>query len=102
MVTLQVVLSLFPPSSSQPPIEVIARLPEEIIPSPEVAPFPSTVAVDSSSLPTPPNELEQVEDLRHIVALKQGCHLLTTFHPELTRDDRFHELFVRECVLQTC
>jgi glutamine amidotransferase PdxT len=29
----------------------------------------------------------------------QGRHLVTTFHPELTRDDRFHEYFVRECVL---
>ena len=38
---------------------------------------------------------------RTIVALRQGLHLLTTFHPELTKDDRFHEYFVRECVLPT-
>jgi 5'-phosphate synthase pdxT subunit len=34
-----------------------------------------------------------------IVALRQGRHLLTTFHPELTQDNRFHEYFVRSCVL---
>jgi 5'-phosphate synthase pdxT subunit len=29
-----------------------------------------------------------------IVAARQGNLLATSFHPELTRDDRFHELFV--------
>jgi 5'-phosphate synthase pdxT subunit len=28
------------------------------------------------------------------VALRQGPHLATTFHPELTDDDRFHRYFV--------
>ncbi|KAI0809120.1 PdxT/SNO family [Irpex lacteus] len=38
-------------------------------------------------------------DPRTIVALRQGRHLLTTFHPELTKDWRFHEYFVVECVV---
>ena len=38
-------------------------------------------------------------DARTVVALRQGRHLLTTFHPELTKDNRFHEFFVKECVL---
>jgi len=40
-------------------------------------------------------------DTQSIVALRQGRHMLTTFHPELTKDNRFHEYFVRSCVLPT-
>jgi 5'-phosphate synthase pdxT subunit len=29
-----------------------------------------------------------------VVALRQGPHLATTFHPELTSDDRFHRYFL--------
>ncbi|MCW5850934.1 MAG: pyridoxal 5'-phosphate synthase glutaminase subunit PdxT, partial [Anaerolineae bacterium] len=29
-----------------------------------------------------------------IVAARQGSLLVTAFHPELTRDDRFHRLFL--------
>ncbi|KAG8932250.1 hypothetical protein FRC01_014891 [Tulasnella sp. 417] len=103
-----VILSLLPTTPGQPPVEIVARLPEEITPSDESAPFSAVdalgICVPSTPgyLPTPPNEREilaQPEDLRHLVALRQGNHLLTTFHPELTRDDRFHELFVREFVL---
>ncbi len=36
----------------------------------------------------------RLEDGR-IVAARQGRFLATSFHPELTRDDRMHELFVR-------
>ncbi|KAG8835964.1 hypothetical protein FRC17_010933 [Serendipita sp. 399] len=39
------------------------------------------------------------DDPRTIVALRQGNLVLTTFHPELTRDDRFHEYFVRDVVV---
>lgn len=38
-------------------------------------------------------------DPRTIVAVRQGKHLMTTFHPELTKDGRFHEYFVQNCVL---
>jgi len=39
------------------------------------------------------------DDPRAIVALRQGHLMLTTFHPELTRDDRFHEYFILNVVL---
>ncbi|VDB95401.1 unnamed protein product [Peniophora sp. CBMAI 1063] len=60
-----------------PPIQVIARLPEHLL---------------------PPTLSDQGPD-QAIVALRQGRHLLTTFHPELTQDSRFHLYFVKECVL---
>ncbi|MBA3469285.1 MAG: pyridoxal 5'-phosphate synthase glutaminase subunit PdxT [Herpetosiphonaceae bacterium] len=37
--------------------------------------------------------LAELEDGR-IVAARQGHFLATAFHPELTRDDRFHRLFL--------
>ncbi|KAG8902402.1 hypothetical protein FRB99_004527 [Tulasnella sp. 403] len=94
-----VVLALLPTSPSRPPVEVIARLPDDILPSVDASPYLPAYQIEPNSLPTPPNETAPADDLRHIVALRQGRHLLTTFHPELTRDDRFHELFLKECVL---
>ena len=64
-------------SPDDPPIEVIARLPVNLLPQ---------GPVDDN-------------DSKTIVALRQGLHFLTTFHPELTRDNRFHEYFVKEVVL---
>ncbi|KAJ6544225.1 PdxT/SNO family [Mycena capillaripes] len=61
------------------PIQVIARLPPQLLPEPA----------------------EHENDPRTIVALRQGLHLLTTFHPELTQDDRFHDYFARKCVFPT-
>jgi len=80
-----VVLSLNP-SSNDPPIEVVSRLSASLLPHNQ-----TTIPLDVDV--TDPN------DPRTIVALRQGRHLLTTFHPELTKDDRFHEYFVRQCVL---
>jgi len=37
--------------------------------------------------------LAELDDGR-IVAARQGCLLATSFHPELTRDDRFHRYFL--------
>ncbi|PBL01713.1 SNO glutamine amidotransferase [Armillaria gallica] len=68
-------------SSKDTPIQVLARLPAELLP-------PALSGLDDT-------------DPKTIVALRQGHHLLTTFHPELTPDDRFHEYFVRHCVLST-
>ncbi|KAL1752555.1 PdxT/SNO family [Schizophyllum commune] len=68
------------PSPNDPPVQVVARLPPGLL--------PPTLASDDPA------------DPKAIVALRQGLHLLTTFHPELTADDRFHEYFVRECVLK--
>ncbi|KAJ7226639.1 PdxT/SNO family [Mycena haematopus] len=70
-----VVLGLAPDA----PIQVIARLPPHLLPEPT----------------------EDENDPRTIVALRQGLHLLTTFHPELTQDDRFHDYFARHCVCPT-
>ena len=63
--------------ASEPHIHIISRIPELLLPrnSPDDGPD------------------------RTVVALRQGRHLLTTFHPELTSDSRFHEYFVHECVL---
>jgi len=72
-----VVLKLCP-SPEDPPIEVIARL------SPNLLPI--TLATHS-------------DEPKIFVALRQGRHFLTTFHPELTNDNRFHEYFINECVI---
>jgi len=96
-----VVLALLPTSPSRPPVQVIARLSDWAEPTPAASHYAVHDAyVKQAALPTPPNEPEMMAktDPRHIVALRQGRHLFTTFHPELTRDDRFHELFVTECV----
>lgn len=72
-------LAVAPPlpdsSTPRPPIEVIARLPDNVRPT--------------ATLPGPDAD---------IVALKQGNIFVTAFHPELTRDRRLHEWWVRACV----
>ncbi|KAK1226496.1 Senecionine N-oxygenase [Marasmius sp. AFHP31] len=71
-------------SPNDPPIQIVARLPHDLVPKSLI------------------DQAEEVDrDATAIVAIRQGMHLLTTFHPELTRDDRFHEYFVHECVLKT-
>ncbi|KAG2361249.1 SNO glutamine amidotransferase [Suillus spraguei] len=82
-----VVLALHP-STESPPIEIIARLPINLVPKSQQL----MVHDEGDSGP---------QDFQSIVALRQGRHMLTTFHPELTKDDRFHEYFVRTCVLPT-
>ncbi|PPQ88903.1 hypothetical protein CVT25_009138 [Psilocybe cyanescens] len=74
-----VVLKLTP-SPDDPPIKVIAKLSPNLLPP---------------SLASPGHS----EEPKIFVALRQGLHFLTTFHPELTNDNRFHEYFVRECIL---
>ncbi|THH29559.1 hypothetical protein EUX98_g4634 [Antrodiella citrinella] len=82
-----VVLSL-DPKPLDPPIHVVARLSIGLLPK-------SQTLVPEDEDDTDPR------DARTIVALRQGRHLLTTFHPELTADHRIHEYFVMECVLGT-
>ena len=72
----QVVLKLSP-SPVDPPIEVIAQLSPNLLPT----------------------SLDHSDEPKTLVALRQGRHLLTTFHPELTNDGRFHEYFIKECVI---
>ena len=73
----QKVIAELLPAAYGPPIEVICRIPDSLLPHRTLDGGPSQT----------------------VVALRQGRHLLTTFHPELTGDDRFHEYFVRECVV---
>lgn len=68
------------PSSTDPPMIIVARLAPHLLPE----------ALQAS---------HSDDDPKTVVALRQGLHLLTTFHPELTKDDRFHDYFVRECVI---
>jgi len=82
-----VVLALHP-STENPPIEVIARLPINLVPKSQKL----TLHDEGDFSP---------QDSQSIVALRQGRHMLTTFHPELTKDSRFHEYFVRTCVVPT-
>ncbi|KAH6890111.1 glutamine amidotransferase subunit pdxT [Coprinopsis sp. MPI-PUGE-AT-0042] len=62
--SIQVVLEL-KPKPEDPPIEVMASVPPELLP-------PALQSSDHSDEP------------KLYVALRQGLHLLTTFHPELT------------------
>ncbi|KAI6106161.1 PdxT/SNO family [Pisolithus croceorrhizus] len=78
-----VVLALHPRSDA-PPIQVVARLPPG-----------SLSASQTTQLQAGP------DDPRMVVAIRQGRHLLTTFHPELTTDGRFHEYFVQNCILSS-
>ncbi|KAG1741369.1 class I glutamine amidotransferase-like protein [Suillus lakei] len=82
-----VVLALHP-STENPPIEVIARLPTDLVPKSQKLMIHDEGDFDP-------------HDAQCIVALRQGRHMLTTFHPELTKDSRFHEYFVQTCVLPT-
>lgn len=72
------------PSALSAPVQIISRLSAGLLPR-------GLIAEDEDD--TDPR------DPRTIVALRQGRHLLTTFHPELTKDDRFHEFFVKECII---
>ncbi|KAH9936858.1 SNO glutamine amidotransferase [Epithele typhae] len=76
------------PSPTDPPIQILSRISASLLPASQ-----TVVPIDEDD--TDPR------DPRTIVALRQGLHLLTTFHPELTKDHRFHEYFVQECVLPT-
>jgi 5'-phosphate synthase pdxT subunit len=69
-------------------MQIIARLPVNLLPH-------------SQTLVPPDEDDTDPRAVQTIVALRQGNHLLTTFHPELTQDDRFHDYFIRECVLPT-
>jgi len=78
-------------AATRPPplqeIQVLARLTSDLLP------HSSNPNIYNDDDPTDPR------DDRTIVALRQGKKLITTFHPELTGDSRFHEYFIRECVL---
>lgn len=85
------------------PLPHSAQVVLELIPTLTDAPIQVISRISSSLLPASAGPLDEDDtdprDPRTVVALRQGKHLLTTFHPELTKDCRFHEYFVTECVL---
>jgi len=80
-----VVLSMNPKPDDSP-MEILARLPAGVLPK-------------GQTLVSPDEDDTDPRDTRTVVAIRQGKHMLTTFHPELTKDNRFHEYFVRSCVI---
>ncbi|GAA5989888.1 hypothetical protein JCM5350_006601 [Sporobolomyces pararoseus] len=75
------------PSASSPPLEILARIPKELVPSPkrtrEATGGEARVGEDSD-----------------VVMYRQGGLVASSWHPELNRDDhRVHEWWVREVVL---
>lgn len=106
--------SLLDVSPNSPPLEILARVPREILPVPKVAPPPSAPASYSTPnekdshgssgqvlLPTNGNynTASSLGPDADIVMAKQGNLVVSSFHPELTGDARVHEWFVREVVL---
>ncbi|THU78422.1 hypothetical protein K435DRAFT_973538 [Dendrothele bispora CBS 962.96] len=69
-----------------PPIQVIARLPETVIP--HTIPSDAIEPLETSS--ENKLNLDEGENPQRALAICQDHHLLMTFHPELTRDNRFH------------
>jgi pyridoxal 5'-phosphate synthase pdxT subunit len=57
------------------------------------------IAPEAFPLQDEEGTLPQKDDPRLIVALRQDHLMLTTFHPELTKDDRFHEYFLFQIVM---
>ena len=88
MVSYQQVILAVTPTALSPPVQIISRISVSLLP-----PDQQIVAADEDD--TDPRSPAT------IVALRQGNHLLTTFHPELTKDNRFHEYFITQCVLPT-
>ncbi|KAK0520396.1 Senecionine N-oxygenase [Tilletia horrida] len=105
--------------TTRPPLEIIATIPfsptmppkENVeIPQSSASPLASDLvkgplldaaaAAPYSSAAQLRNPEKRPESDSQIVALRQGRILVTSFHPELTVDSRFHEYFVRHVVLQ--
>ncbi|ORY55547.1 class I glutamine amidotransferase-like protein [Leucosporidium creatinivorum] len=74
-----------PSSTSAPTLEVLARVPRSILPTPSHA-----------ALATGGSELGPDAD---VVMLRQGGVVVSSFHPELTGDWRVHEWWVKEMIL---
>ncbi|SCV72451.1 BQ2448_3988 [Microbotryum intermedium] len=83
-----VIYSLIPtPDPSSPQVEVLARVPRSVLPSPSKA----AIAVGEAS------ELGPDAD---VAMLRQGDILMTSFHPELTPDTRIHDWWCKTMVLK--
>lgn len=62
-------------------------------------PFDILATVPSNLLPQPSSGNTQLGPDAHMVAIRQGNILATSFHPELSQDTRVHEYFLTEIVL---
>jgi 5'-phosphate synthase pdxT subunit len=82
---LHQVITAITPTTLSEPVQIVARLSPSLLPR-------------SQRLIAPDEDDTDPRDVRTVVALRQGKHLVTTFHPELTQDERFHEYFLKECV----
>lgn len=71
---------LAPTSTKSPPVETLATVPLSLLPLPP----PSAPALGPDA---------------NVVAVKQGSVMASSNHPELSGDARFHEMWVRECIL---
>jgi len=85
--------------SSRPPIEILASLPSIPEGASPILSHKSTAITNGNGdirveIPNRP------ESDKQIVALRQGKILITSFHPELTEDNRLHEWWVRVVVLR--
>ncbi|KAE8212172.1 hypothetical protein CF327_g4145 [Tilletia walkeri] len=98
--------------TQRPPIEIIATIPfsptlppKETVLLPNSSASPAAVEKGPTTAPllgtgtTLLNPELRPELDSQIVALRQGNVLVSSFHPELTVDSRFHEYFVRSIVL---
>ena len=84
---------------SRPPLEILASLPEPVMPNPRNNATTPPSATAASPSPSAVSVPDRPEFDNQIVALRQGKILVTSFHPELTTDTRLHELFVSKIVL---
>jgi 5'-phosphate synthase pdxT subunit len=77
--------SIIPSASSS--VQILATVPLDILP-----PLPTkTAAQEGDHVGFGPDAC--------VVAVSQGRLMATSFHPELTTDARFHELFIKRCLI---
>jgi pyridoxal 5'-phosphate synthase pdxT subunit len=76
--------------------EIDLDIPAIVPPGQEPAPY-HAIFIRAPLIASAGNDLEIISRLPdgRIVAARQGTLLATSFHPELTLDDRFHRYFVR-------
>ncbi|KAK4701415.1 pyridoxal 5'-phosphate synthase pdxT subunit, partial [Phenoliferia sp. Uapishka_3] len=72
--------TLLPTDANTPPIEIISRIPLEL-------------------LPKAPKGAEPLGPDADVVMVRQGNLVLSSFHPELGADTRVHDWWVRECAI---
>ncbi|WFC98683.1 pyridoxal 5'-phosphate synthase (glutamine hydrolyzing) [Malassezia yamatoensis] len=77
------------------PLEVLGYLPPSAVPDVAAPDFFQSANTAKIHGAHPPKDA-------HIVAVRQGRLIATSFHPELTGDTRLHAYFVREIIQNSC